>query len=119
MHEDPKHWNQSLAAAIPASAPTHHFDTTAASSIPIDLQELLLFRAANHLRGTGQFVSLDSGSSFTSVRLRRSDQVGIGVELADQGQSPPVPRGKPGQIMCGIIAVRAADKLPVGKPTQQ
>jgi hypothetical protein len=119
VDEDPTQLHQGTAALVPQPGPADRLDPASAPAVPGDLQGLPFLRAWDDLGGTGQVLSLDSRTPLARVLRRRLDQVGVGVEQADQGQPPWSLRGQLGQFMGRVAAVGSDDEGPIGEPSHQ
>ena len=85
VDEDPSQLHQRAPALVPESRPGHDLDPASAPAVPGDYQSLPLLGVLDDFRRAGQIFPLDPRTSLARVRRRRLDQVGIGVEQADQG----------------------------------
>lgn len=131
MDKHPAQLNQPLACLVPVSCARHHLHVANAAAVPGHLLQLGPLRAGHHLLRVRHFVPLDARPAVAGVRRRGFDQVGIGVELADQVQSAVQSAALPaallttlldaeaGQFVGSVVAVARQHETPLAKPAQQ
>ena len=69
--------------------------------------------------GSGNSFPFPGGRPLPEYTRRWLEQVGVGVELADELQPPGMGRGQLGQLVRRVIAVGGADERSVGEPADQ
>lgn len=116
--EDPSHRNQRSTVLVPVTCPGNDL-YSAATSIPSDFQAVTLHRACDYLLRDGESLPLDSRTPLAGVIWRRGHRVGIGVQLADERQSPGIMDRQLSQVIDGVVAVGGADKPSIWESTDQ
>ena len=68
--------------------------------------------------GLGEPLALDARPSLTGVRRRRGEEVGVGMEFADECQAVAVAVAEAGDFMASIGGIAGEDEGAIGEADQ-
>src|SRR5665213_1510666 len=89
-----------------------------AGAVPRDRLLAQTRRLSDGLTGLGQASAFDAWSAFAGVGRRRLEQVGVGVQLADQRQPVAATVGEASDLVRTVAGVADEHKGAVGEPAQ-
>src|SRR6516225_2202979 len=106
-----------MARLVPAAGAGHDLDPTAAAAIPAYGQPLSP-TVLHSLSRFGQGLALDTWSAFAGVGRWRLEQVGLGVQLADEAEAVAVAAYKAGDFVRAVGRVADEEEGSLGKLQQ-
>ena len=109
VDEHPAHRHQPLSCLVPVARAAHHLHVAPAAAVPGHVQ-LGTAEPATTSSGVGNLAPLTRGRPWPAVGRRRFVQVGVGVELADQGQPAASPRREAGHLVRAVVAVAGSGR---------
>src|SRR5205085_11696969 len=113
--EHPPDRHQSPAGLVPVAGALGRLYPAGTAAVPGDRPPAEAPPPGDRLARLGQAAALDPRPALAPVARRRLEQVGVGVELADQGQARAMPPGEAGHLVGAVAGVADEEERAAGE----